>query len=639
MQQDNSEIRPAGAPVYFPHTLINTGNGPESFGINIIESGSDSFNLGARVYLDANGDGRPDSATALADIDGDSIPDTPSLNPGDVYKFVVAGRVTDGAASGNTGVLTINVAGKTGTPFATDSNTDTVTVTTNAALSVLKKEDKTSGGPGTIITYTLEYNNNGDQPTSDVILIDNLPSGAYEAGTGRWSVTGNATALGDTSGADDPSGIDYVLSGTRITATVANVPARTVGRVSFKVKVNTGQVPGLIPNSATFDYDDDGLPGTAKKTGTSNTVNFNVDSIPALTFTGETKTSANQGDTVFFHNIVKNNGNGTDTFDITVQAPGSFPAGTRFKLLKNEGGASLQDTDGDQVPDTGPLAPAATYDVVLAVTLPSTASGNNSGNGFQVTKTATSNATGTPNDIATDTLDAITTASVNLTNNTTPIDGNPATGIPVVTKTGNPGTTQSIILNVTNTSAKADTFSLGYSTTNNFATPTQIPTGYTLVFRDSNGAIVSDTGNIAAGATKTFTVDVIIPANATPQNINLFFRAISPSTGANDIILDRVTVNRVRGVSVAPNNSGQVYPNSSVLYAHTIINTGNATETNVAVGIAGDDNGFSSVVYLDANGNGELDGTEANAPLTTIASLPVNAPVKIIVKVFGPVSN
>src|SRR5712675_447683 len=78
--------------------------------------------------------------------------------------------------------------------------------------------------------------------------------------------------------------------------------------------------------------------------------------------------SALQGGTVIFTNVVRNTGNGIDTFDITM-ATGTFPGGSTFNLFQSDASTPLIDSTGNGVPDTGPLSPNQTYAVIVRVTL------------------------------------------------------------------------------------------------------------------------------------------------------------------------------------------------------------------------------------------------------------------------------
>lgn len=281
--------------------------------------------------------------------------------------------------------------------------------------------------------------------------------------------------------------------------------------------------------------------------------------------------------------------------------------------------------------------------MIVKATLPATFSGPGP---YQSNITATSVVTPSVSATGTDTVNAITASQVELTNTNDPsatpvgprIGQGPLTTTPVITLTGNAGSVVRFPLSANNQSTSNDNYALSFTTQN----PAALPAGFTVVFRDANGQVITNTGNIAPGGFFDYFADVTIPANASPQSIDLLFAITSGASGATDTIRDRLSVATARALAVTPNNQGQVFPGSSVNYAHTITNAGNGAETNVAV--TGSDSlaGFSSVVYADngagANaGNGILDADEqAAGPLTSIPALAAGQKFPVIVKVFGP---
>lgn len=78
-------LRNPGSPVYFPHTVQNTGNGPDRFNLTISTAANGNIAGGAAtvIYPDANRDGVPDSSTAVAQ--------TPTLAPGERNEWKVRG--------------------------------------------------------------------------------------------------------------------------------------------------------------------------------------------------------------------------------------------------------------------------------------------------------------------------------------------------------------------------------------------------------------------------------------------------------------------------------------------------------------------------------------------------------------------
>ena len=599
-----------GSVAYFPHTLTNSGNGTDSFGLS--QSNTGGFTMAnVQIFAD-NGSGQPT---------GPALTTTGALAAGATFKFIVVATLPAGATAGQTNTITVTGT-STFDATKTSSNTDTTTVTNNAVVTLTKAVSSASGAQGSgPYTYTLTYTNTGNSNATAVVLSDAIPAGlTYVANSGRWSVTG-ATALSDTgaSSGSAPNTLtsQYNAPGKTYAVTLNQVSAGQSGTISFQVTVDAAVAPGTLNNTATTSYNN----GAATVTGSSNTVGFAVMQSASVTITGQTVAGpAAPGSTTSFLNAVKNTGNGTDTFNISISA-GNFPAGSSFQLFKSDGVTPLVDTNSDGKPDTGPVAAGATYNVILKVTLPPNAT--NAGAPFTVNKTATSVFDGTKTATTSDTLSAISSASVDLTNNTAGGPGvGPGPGAVAVTNTTNPGQTMTFTLVTNNTGPSPDTYTLGASTDSTFASQT-LPTGWTVTFKadggagncSTTGATITNTGSVAPGASATVCAVVSIPAGTPAATSDLYFRSLSLNSGASDTLHDAVTVNAVRSITVTPNGAGQTYPGGSYVYTHTLTNTGNLPEGNGSastLGLASSNNqpGWTSTLYYDANNNGVLDATD-----------------------------
>ncbi|WP_298038651.1 hypothetical protein [uncultured Desulfuromonas sp.] len=668
LTQNGSKTISPGSTVYFTHTLTNTGNGADTFDLSAVDADTGTIAFTSlKIFADADGNGVPDSGTEVAI--------TPSLAPGASYKFVVAATVPADAAAAES--ETITVTGESNhTPSETETNTDTVTVTGNAVLLVTKALSLSSGpspsaGP---ITVTLTYTNNGNSAASDVILTDVIGSGAtagmtYVADSGQWS--GGATVTDAAAG--DSSGLAYdwdVTTADTVTAVISSVGPGASGFIKFNVTINSGLPPGAATttNTAKFAYNDKPAGGGDDVGPTNtNTAAYTVLAAAGVVANGSstdhadgvdepvTVATALQGATVTFSNYIWNTGNGTDTFDITLGSS-TFPAGTVFQLYKSDGATPLTSSAGTADPDTGPVLVATDdavddkneYKVVIKATLPANASGDNGGSGFSVTLTATSATDPTKSNTVVNTLGAITGNTVDLTNNYArdhdSCNGDEvdpdlcgygySTGEadPQTTETVNPGATASFTLYVKNTSAVADTYNLFADDDNTWADPVvnDLPTGWTVSFHGgecpASGAPVTNTGVVNADASTPVCATLDVPANASPGNVEIYFRALSPTTGAVDTKHDRVSVNTVRNLSVSPENSGQVYPGGSVVYTHILKNNGNVTEgdnsgSTVTLGLSDSLSGWTSVVYYDLNGDNALDAADPIVPAAGIHAI------------------
>lgn len=655
-----------GSAVFYPHTLTNTGNGSDSFTLTLAPAQSGAFTLtNTHIYLDANGDGIPDNFT---DLTGTNVAVTPGAV--NAFKFVITGTVPAGATAGQTNNFSVTATSVFDNTKAA-SDTDVTTATANAVINVNKTMSSNSGAsPSGPYTVTLTYTNSGNSTATTVNIGDALPAGmTYVAGTGRWSVTG-ATALTDATGDLQPAAgsphIDYSVTTNVVTAIVDQVAAGVSGQITFSVNIAAGVSPGVLTNTATLSYNDGS--GTTVN-GTSNNYNFTVRQSAAVTIsdTGvaandndatingiDTINSAPQGGTVTFTDVVTNAGNGTDSFDITIPS-NTFPAGTVFTLYKSDGVTPLIDTNGNSIPDTGPLAAGASYTVIVKAALPA----GSTGGPFNATVTATSTVSGALNAGAnasmTDRLVAITASTVDLTNNAA-IGGPGVLGVGpgpevavVVNNATNPGTTTTFTLYVNNTSAAnvADSYDLVASSTTTFTTSNTVPAGWSVTFRASNGAdcsaanlgsVISNTGVVNGTTAKLVCAVVSVPANYAAGAQAIYFQSKSPTSGALDQIHDQVTVNTIHNVTLTPNGSGQVFPGGSVVYTHNLTNNGNVSEAITFTNPITADNlaSWTSIFYQDTNTNGVLDAADAAVTTSTTFTLTPGQSVVMFVKVTAP---
>ena len=651
LTQNGAQNATAGSVAYYPHTLTNTGNGSDTF--NLTTGNSGGFTMTAvQIYAD-NGSGQPT---------GSPITSSGALAAGATFKFIVAATLPGTATAGQTNAITVT-ATSAFDATKTASNTDTTTVTNNAVVSVTKAVSAASGAPGSgPYTYTLTYTNTGNSTATSVALTDVIPTGmTYVASSGRWSVTGS-TALSDTGGTTGtaPNTITsgYTAATNTLVATLAQVTPGQSGTVTFQVNVAAGTATGTLNNTATYSYNNGA--GTTVP-GSSNTVPFQVKQVASVTLSGQTLPGpAAPGSTVSFTNTVNNTGNGSDTFNVTLATGSStFPAGTTFQLFKSDGVTPLTDTNGDGTLDTGPLAAGASYNVIVKATLPPNAT--NAGAPFTLQKTATSVFDATKSATAADTLSAISANAVDVTNNSPYNAGSPAPGqgpgpeaTAVVTNATNPATSTTFVLVANNRGPSPDSYNLAASTVSSFASIT-LPAGWTVTFKadggagncSSTGATVTNTGTVASLGSSVICAVVSVPAGYAAGTNDLYFRTVSPNSGAADTIHDAVTVNAVRSISVTPNQAGQTYPGGSYVYTQTLINTGNVTEGNgsvssIALNAANNQAGWTATLYYDGNNNGTLDATDPQITgnLNTVSGLAGGlAPgqsITVFVKVIAP---
>jgi uncharacterized repeat protein (TIGR01451 family) len=630
----------------FPVSVTNLGNDDDSFTLAVTDPAGGTFACtSVAIYADADGNGAPDNFTNLS---GSNVG---PVGPGLVATFVATCQVPGTATAGNQNVIQVT-ATSVADAGRTDSVLDTIDVTSNAVVTVTKAMSASSGAPGSgPYTVTLTYTNNGNATATGVTLSDALDADfAYVPASGAWSAAGGVT-LTDASNSDvqgaAPNQIVYdfaVTSADTVTAVISQVLPGQSGTLTFQVNVDATALPGVLPNTATVSYDDDGNVVTPPINGTSNTTFFTVTPTAGVSIVGPAPiASAAPGSTVVFTNVLTNDGDSPDTFDIRLQNS-TFPPGTGFFLYRSDGVTPLVNGGGDPtLPDTPTVAAGATYDVVLRVVLPPAVVGGP----YSVEKAAISvndpSVTSIPP--ATDTLSTIAPGTVDVTNPTGG-GGQGPEATPVETQSTNPGTAVSFTLTVTNTSAAANNYDLAASddSTDTGAPGLDnltLPAGWTVVFRNG-GSTIANTGPIGAGASLTIAADVTVPAGtaAVPApGQSLFFQALSPVTSALDVKHDAVIVNTIRNVVITPDNTGQVFPGGSVVYAHTLTNNGSVPEPvgTITLSSAESSGLWASQIFRDVNGDGVLDG--GDTPITGPADVPVLAPgasLAILVRVSAP---
>ena len=679
----NATINPNGTAT-LSHTLTNTGNGTDTFTLNVSQLSGDNFDLtNVHIYLDSNQDGVPDNNTDITSV---------TLTANQSVGIIVVSTVPVTQTDGQKAQYTLNATAGFDTSV-TGFNTDTVTVSAGASMQIQKSASVASVAPNGDITYTLTYKNTGNGAAPFVTIKDTLPNTVtYNAGSGLWS--GSSTALTDAAGGD-PAGIDYRYdSGSKtVYVSLTNVPANSTGTVKFTVKANAGN-NSTVNNTASIFIDDNNDP-TNTPTGTTPTQSNQTTVTPTLIYTGTINDSAtdvyadadkvttdpnkddqilsvtSQGVPVVFGNnagstdggpdliVVHNTGTATETFNVTYNKS-DLPAGSIVELFKADGATPLTDTNGDGIVDTGPLAAGTTAQIQVKVTLPTshnTPVDNTTSDDVIVTIKPASDSTALADTIKLSIVD-VTPATVDLfkddnTDTTTGTKTPGATGLdtgsPVESKSVAGGQPAVFQIDVKNSGATPDNFNLTNST---------LPTGWTVqYFKDDGtgnptGSALTNTGNIAPGATVNLVAVVTPPANAPVSTTPVVFTVTSPVTGLSDSLTDEVKVKETRQLTLVSDNIGQVAPGGTVTYTHTLTNNGNilegATDGSLPFTLL-NDKGWNTTLYVDLNGNGIADanelvsGTDIGAVLKnydldadSIKGLEAGQSVKLIVKVEAP---
>nr|WP_313014002.1 hypothetical protein [Moraxella sp. CTOTU48841] len=683
----NATINPNGTAT-LSHTLTNTGNGTDTFTLNVSQLGGDNFDLtNVHIYLDSNQDGVPDNNTDLSTV---------TLNAGQSVGIIVVSTVPVTQTDGQKAQYTLNATAGFDTTVK-GSNTDTVTVTAGAALSLIKSASVASNGD---ITYTLTYRNTGNADATNVEIDDalDLTKVTYVSGSAKWNA---ATALTDAVGGD-PTGINYYADPAtgKIAFVLDKVAKNTTGTVTFKVQpkpnnsaiiTNTATIIDLPENDDSVDTDPSTpLPATLTPSPSNTTIVTNkvftgtvndslTDAYADPDPKGDTpttddtiKSSTTQGTPVVFGDdngstdggpdkiVIHNTGNATETYNVTYDKS-DLEVGSIVQLFKADGATPLTDTNGDGIVDTGPIAAGSTAQIRVKVTLPtgySTPVDPATSDDVIVKIKPISDSTAKADTITLSIVD-VTPATVDLfkddnTDTTTGTKTPGATGL----DTGSPVESISVAggqpayfqIDVKNSGATPDNFNLTNST---------LPSGWTVqYFKDDGtgkptGSALTNTGNIAPGATVNLVAVVTPPANAPVSTTPVVFTVTSPVTGLSDSLTDEVKVKETRQLTLVSDNSGQVAPGGTVTYTHTLTNNGNLVEGgkdgDLPFTLTNSGTGWKTTVYIDFHNFGVVDADEivTGNDLATvlknydpdnngIKGLEQGQSVKLIVKVEAP---
>ena len=627
-----TQTGPAGGTAVFTYTLENQGNtgnpgntaypNGNTINLSVVDSVTDDFNFGTKtIYLDnpnAGIQGQLDPQDTV--VTAVTLP----YNGTPVTLFVEA--AVPGTATDNQ-VARLNLEGRSALGGETDlNNWAELTAFTNAALTLTKTATGTVD-PGGTITYNVSgANTQGTNPyaVSAVANLTNAPAGPR-----------NGILVSDVI----PVGLSYVPGSLTVTSNTTNTtatlystdggatwstaqPAGGVNAVGLLIVGNPGQRIGTA-GGAPFTYSlsfDAAVPANAASgTSYSNTATIRYDSngdsdgadagevvdnsaTPAVTtvnpsgvFTvgpytfpngdadGSSYTVPNEGYTVTrsgdtqtiatvpnerqvsFRHSLQNAANFDDAFTLSSTPPAALPGSVSFYAVNGDGsrGAAITTLD---------VAAGQTGDFYAVVTLPANYT-TTTPIDFTVTATATTNTVVTT-DTTTDTIGAVTEAqAVNIGNyNGTATPNDASINFPV-----QPNSTVNIPLIVRNDGADTDTFTLSLAT---------VPAGYTVtLYSDENcdnivnGAdtAVTDSGELEAGTFECFTLQVSVPAGATPATYDVTVTATSQNDpDISDSITDTVTVGLLQNFTFTPTPQSQATSATvPVVYTHTITNNSN----------------------------------------------------------------
>ena len=360
----------AGSATVFLVQVTNTGNGSDLLPLTLsgIPGG-----WAAIIYNDLDDDGVLDGEEETA---GNEVT-TLSLNADQMAPVLMRVDAPAGAENGEAVTMTLT-ATSTFDGGVRDTGTYSANVTA-AAISALKSVTPTDPKTGDVVTYTITGINEGSSTAFAVVYSDPLPTGVtYVPGSMRFGADAvtydSATPLTD--GADGDIGDFGSSAANAVTFQWGDSPGEQTAVVFFRVTVNAELPAGtVVTNTAVVSYESpQGIQAPAVDS-TPGLFTVAASPLPVLSITS-TAGSAEAGSSLPYPAAVANEGNATDTFDIT----SSSTAGLQLRIWMDVNGDGiagtagdfeLTDTDADGDPDLGSLVPGASTELIFVVDVPS----------------------------------------------------------------------------------------------------------------------------------------------------------------------------------------------------------------------------------------------------------------------------
>ncbi len=659
--QDQTITSLADTQVSIPHRLRNTGNGSDRFDIQLTNATGDDYNLVSMVvHADEDQNGAADNNTPITQ--------TPWLAADEEFYFVVMGNIPASANEGDISNVTVSASSNFSNSH-NDASIDTVRVIDTANIVISKTISEQVGlSPSGNYLVTLSYINNGSEEAQGVVLIDALPVGmSYVANSARWN--NNGVTLSDANPSDVQNGSAGEIrfcayhascvglpesaidndsdSVNQITAFIDIVAAGGSGTLTFSVSIDPA-LPGSTLYNTAESLHDNADPQTRQY---SNAVAFTVLSSIGVVANGSiataidgmnepiSVTSAAQGTTVQFANIIWNAGSNTDTFNIELDNNASaFPAGSIYRLLKSDGATPLLDTNADGQVDTGPIQAGQHSVVVLNVELPQGLAGDNGGVGFSIPIVARSVSDATMFNAVEDHLGEIIGNSVDLTNQAAAGSAG-ALGVgpgpelsPVSTAPVNAQGVAQLDLYIRNQGQTAEQYHLSASLSLNDA---PLPNSWQLEFSNAlTNQTISNTGYLQSGESIHVVATVTVPDTVTAGSHSIYFKAESLLSGISDKKHDAVLVIYAPNLQLEPNLSAQLEPGGSVVYEHVATNTGQAPLSGLQFAMTQSHAAWTAILYEDTDSNGFL--SPADQIISADWMLAPGESKILFVKVFAP---
>ena len=375
-----------GSFVEFPFLLENTGNGKDRFTVAVENLSGDSGDLkNCQIFYDENGNGK-------VDIGEKPISETDTLQPGQVVSLVLRGKVPVDILKGR---IDLQIIGRSlGDKTKEDSNNlYSVVISEGGFLTIKKYSNMSKVKPGERFSYTVSFENTGSKDIKGarlftdfdndgspeerrgILVFDALPNGFIfknlYTNLFNWVVVYKGTrdsywkrTISDISGS-----LKYV---GLLSPENAEFSASEFGKFTIDGYLSSSFSGTVLKNKAYGLYSSNGK----RKFAESNTAVVNVeplikvivdDTDDGIGYSGSGKPDDQDDLTIIkgistdswavFKNEAWNLGSRTDVVNLTVDKSLSQNLSGLTVKFYDTSGRVLTDSDGDGLPDTGPIPP------------------------------------------------------------------------------------------------------------------------------------------------------------------------------------------------------------------------------------------------------------------------------------------
>ncbi|RKY17317.1 MAG: hypothetical protein DRP90_06845, partial [Planctomycetota bacterium] len=479
-----------------------------------------------------------------------------------------------------------------------------------ARVTVLAPDlEVTKSGPGNasegeVITYTIQYANNGGAAATGVLISDTIPtSTTYRTGSMEIDTGSGWVSLTDDAG-DDAGVYNAGVITVRPGVTSGTVATGESGAIRFSVQIDSSLPDGtIILNQATFDRDGANPQSTA----------IVATPISDLTIEKATdQTVAVAGDVIEYTLNYANHGAVTEN-DIyiydTIPEPATYVSGTvtgagltiEYSIDHRATWTTTVPTDPTQVTDLrwsrATLSPGATGTAGFHVQLPQQLPGDTTLSNF-ATITSTGGSLIHSNIVDIKTIDLV------IKKVTSSSYAFPGDTITYTITYGNNGSANATGVTITDTVPVSVTY---------------VPSSITGAGADDSSApdLVWNVGTVVAGARDLqATFVVTVPSGATPGDNIVNTATISNSLDSATSGESKVTVASA-GVTIGPDHQTESAAGETITYTHDIINTGNVSDTFTITYSHSLWVSATTTLYHDQDGDGVRDPDDPIITTTT----------------------